>query len=138
MSFQPQIKHYSELRRNTEIEQQNRRSISNCESYAEQTSRLIVEVLEEVQELRSGRSGEDRNGSVGGKRRKMSTDSDYEDKLTKVQKVLEEVQNSFEKVEKKIDNCGHQTEKWKTDSIKVLVGNTLIIEISQFFLGTLN
>ena len=110
----------SELRRNTNEVHHSVASIENCESYSKQTSRLIVEVLEEVQELRSGRIG-DASGNVGGKRRKLSSDSDYEDKLSKVQKVLQEVQSSVEKVDKAIDNCNSKTDKWKNDSCKVTV-----------------
>ena len=81
---------------------------------------MIAEVLDEVQKLKSRKGGEEQlaDWPVGGKRRKLSTESDYEDKL---QKSLEDLNDSVEKVGNRIDNCGKQTELFKRDSIKDLV-----------------
>ena len=81
---------------------------------------MIAEVLDEVQKLKSRTGGEEQleGWPVGGKRRKLGTESDYEDKL---HKSLEDLNDSVEKVGNRIDSCGKQTELFKRDSIKDLV-----------------
>ena len=70
---------------------------------------MIIEVREELQELRSEMGSGENSCNVGAKRRKLNNDSDYEDKLSKIQADLKQVHNFI----------GTQTEK--RDSIKDLV-----------------